>query len=415
LPKPKNIRSRVISEKEWPATLDQRYNQGPWVPATPTPIEPVRVSGKQYTVSEGHFWPPRKGEVSLVDRGGEFYTTKQVVLANPRKHTIVDGDPYGVEYRYIGYPMPIYPYPDMFPSTAESSDSALDIWGTSIVAKVEPTNSAADASTFLAELYRDGLPSLIGHTLWSGLTKKALKSTAEEYLNLAFGWLPMVNDIRKFSNAIQHANQVLDQYEKDSGKLVRRHRSAPTKRSSVMNIINDSTPFVLGNVAGGVNPGPYGVAYRTLDTVRDMSFAGAFTYYLPSDYDSRNRLRELAGHADKLLGLDLSPESIWNATPWSWAVDWFSNTGDVIHNIDAFGNNGLVMPYGYVTERVTVTATFSNSNRFIRPGMEVAPFKVFTQTQKRRKANPFGFGLTWDGLSSFQKSILVALGITRSH
>jgi hypothetical protein len=38
---------------------------------------------------------------------------------------------------------------------------------------------------------------------------------------------------------------------------------------------------------------------------------------------------------------------------------------------------------------------------------------VKTTVKRRIRANPFGFGVTYDGLDAYQMSILAALGITR--
>jgi len=38
-----------------------------------------------------------------------------------------------------------------------------------------------------------------------------------------------------------------------------------------------------------------------------------------------------------------------------------------------------------------------------------------TNSKKRRGANPFGFGLTWSGLTATQQAIAAALGLTRSR
>jgi hypothetical protein len=370
-------------------------------------------SGSQVTNSEGHLWPPRKGE-GLGDRGGPFWTTKQEI-ENPNKIVEFSFKATGNDWNYKNKSLvlPLNPATVGFPPSSESSDTVLDKWGATQVARSEPTNSAADASTFLAELYRDGIPSLIGHTLWSGLTKRALRSTADEYLNVAFGWLPMLKDITKFSESIRHANQVLDQYERDSGKLVRRHRRVPSEKVASNSTVVSNVKMFKPGVVYSEFLGPSGDVLRSRETERERSFAGAFTYYLPSDYDSRRNLRDLASKADKLFGLNLSPEAIWEATPWSWAVDWFSNTQDVIHNVTAFGNHGLVMPYGYVTERISVTDTYIHTGKYFTSSYEVKPLILRTISQKRRQANPFGFGLTWEGLSSFQKSILLALGISK--
>jgi len=51
---------------------------------------------------------------------------------------------------------------------------------------------------------------------------------------------------------------------------------------------------------------------------------------------------------------------------------------------------------------------------FKPPYPAVAPVTVRTTVKKRIKANPFGFGISWDGLSTTQQAIAAALGITRA-
>jgi hypothetical protein len=152
-----------------------------------------------------------------------------------------------------------------------------------------------------------------------------------------------------------------------------------------------------------------------VETTRDRWFSGAFTYYLPTGYDSRAELARIASLADKLLGTSITPETIWNVLPWSWAVDWFTNAGDVLANINRFKNNGLVMPYGYMMER-TITKhiyTLNKSGLIGAKNVGKGPLTLVTITKKRIPANPYGFGITWNSLSGFQASILAALGISR--
>jgi len=143
-------------------------------------------------------------------------------------------------------------------------------------------------------------------------------------------------------------------------------------------------------------------------------FSGSFTYHLSSNAFLRN-IQIL----DKAYGLVPGPDTAWALTPYSWLVDWFSNAGDVIHNLNAFSAGGLVMPWGYMmvdtstrTEYVLQTQV-RNSASVFKP--LVLTSTVIKRTRQRRRANPFGFGLTWDGLNPFQLSILAALGISRGR
>jgi hypothetical protein len=107
---------------------------------------------------------------------------------------------------------------------------------------------------------------------------------------------------------------------------------------------------------------------------------------------------------------------LWNIAPWSWAVDWFTNTGDVIHNISTLGFDGLVMQYGYAMRQ----STLLSDQRFVTTGSAGRiPFGWEFQRQEvleykqRIAANPYGFGITDLSLSSRQLGILAALGLTQ--
>jgi len=118
--------------------------------------------------------------------------------------------------------------------------------------------------------------------------------------------------------------------------------------------------------------------------------------------------------AKKLLGLTLTPDTLWNAAPWSWAVDWFSNTGDVISNVTDSVTDGLVMRYGYIMEHSIVKNIYSLTKPgTLNPDVRVPSITLVVETKKRRRANPFGFGLSWGSLSLRQQAIALALGLTR--
>jgi hypothetical protein len=117
----------------------------------------------------------------------------------------------------------------------------------------------------------------------------------------------------------------------------------------------------------------------------------------------------------EILGLDLTPSTLWNLAPWTWAVDWFSNAGDVISNMSDWQDDGLVLRYGYMMEhsRATYAYTFEGPtglNGSLRP----QPVVYVSESKRRVKATPFGFGLTWGGLTPIQLAIAAALGISKS-
>jgi hypothetical protein len=122
-----------------------------------------------------------------------------------------------------------------------------------------------------------------------------------------------------------------------------------------------------------------------------------------------DKYERYAAEADRLLGVDLTPEVLWNLSPWSWMLDWFGDFGDVMTNISNLGHDGTVMQYGYLIERKNIqqtwTATFNG---------QPLRTEVSYLTKQRMPASPYGFGVKFEELSSKQLAILAALGLSHS-
>jgi hypothetical protein len=381
-------------------------------------LPPGSMTGTQITVSEGHPFHSTKG--AKTDIGGEFSTVKSYVDSPKQERTVTVGplpsprNPSALS-TYKGYARPRIPMSNnspVFPPDLRSSNATLDKLGTTAIARCAPGNPPINVVSMLGELLHDGLPSLVGARTWESRALTA-RNAGDEYLNAQFGWAPLVNDVKSFATTIARADQLLAQYERDAGRVVRRRYSFPTQRSSDSSTyVSNVRAWLGGDAEAFWNGDPTGTVTRTRTIERSQWFSGAFTYYLPSGYESRDKLARLAAQARALLGLTLTPDTLWELAPWSWAVDWFSNAGDVIHNVSRFATGGLVMRYGYMMEHTIVKDTYTLDRTCIKTLDSVAPITLVTETKVRRQANPFGFGLTWEGLSSFQASILAALGIT---
>jgi hypothetical protein len=294
-----------------------------------------------------------------------------------------------------------------WPSAQIASDNELDVLGTKAIRMVLPTNPIAELLVMLGELRMEGLPALHGVNTWKDRTGVA-RSAGSEYLNHQFGWLPLVSDVRKLAHVVAHSDEIVRKYVKESGKLLHRTYTFPSTSSSTMTTETGKYPSP-GFVVGYWNSA--GTRTTTTTTLVEEWFEGTFTYHLPPE----GTLARNAAVANKLLGTRLTPEVLWNLTPWSWAADWFGNVGDVLHNVSAFHNDGLVMPYAYIMRKRTVKRTVTMQGaRTKRGNLNTDCQQIFTTTVKqRRKATPYGFGLTFEGFSLKQKAILGALGLTR--
>nr|QDH89572.1 MAG: hypothetical protein H4BulkLitter24272_000003 [Leviviridae sp.] len=395
--------------------------------------------GTQVTASESHpewrmteaqwvAWQIRHlGYVSSnrsEDVGGDFTSRKSYFAGPPLVQQFVDSGYYSpgggplVRKTLNACIVPDAPSSMPFPPSAESSDSALMKAGTTAVARCAPDNSVAELAVGLSEFYREGIPHMLGSLVWKTRAKKArdvFRASGDEYLNAQFGWAPLISDISDVTKGVTKFQALLNQYLKDAGKLVRRRYEFPPIETRVYTITKPSASakaLALSDVNEWHDVFNQGKVERERYTFKRQWFSGAFTYHLPKD--TGDGLVAHAEQAIRLFGLDLDPEVLWNLAPWSWAADWFASTGDVIHNVSSWSSDGLVMKYGYIMEHTIVRDTY----RFMgRTGYKSAvypqPVSLVTEVKLRRRATPFGFGVSWGSLSNRQKAIVAALGVSR--
>jgi hypothetical protein len=284
------------------------------------------------------------------------------------------------------------------PAFSQVPDSELYAKGTTAIARVEPTSPAFEGATALGELLSDGLPAVTGA---SYLKERARfhRETGGEYLNVQFGWKPFLSDIQTFAKSVKESEKILNQYRKGSGTQIRRRYEFPEDRRTTMGTgaLYAQQPmnvFLTGSI--------------TEQVYSQTWFSGAFKYYIPTSETQLGKFREWSSMANHLLGFKVTPETVWNIAPWSWAADWFANTGDVIHNISAMGRDGQVMSYGYVMDTKSVDTTYVGSY-----SGSTALRQTLEEWKKRVWATPYGFGVDLKSLTQSQVAILVALGLSK--
>jgi len=287
--------------------------------------------------------------------------------------------------------------------------SDMNSRGSVLVGRAIPTNPIVDGSVGLAELFREGIPSIIGSTLLRDRVG-FLRGLGSEYLNLEFGWKPLVSDVKNAAKAIVESERIIDQLVRDSGKFVHRKRHfLPIHETSVYTSSSAGYP-VNTAVANWWNT-PW--ARVTEKYSRYTWFSGVFTF----EYDPGNlsEISRIATQARLLYGLQLTPEVLWNLAPWSWLVDWFANVGPLLHNVSAFQNDQLVMRYGYVMDRhkrsISQLTDVIGKNGNNLPASYRDDYQL--DWKRRAKATPYGFGIASSSFTIRQWAILAALGITR--
>jgi hypothetical protein len=282
------------------------------------------------------------------------------------------------------------------------TEQQLKSHGTTMVSRCLPNDPAADTSVTVAEILREGVPSLIGLQTMRNRTQVA-RNAGGEYLNIEFGWKPLVSGVRDLAKAVKAHEKIWLEYRKGSDRKTRvGHHLEDVKNTKIF--------------SGDIGPNPSVWPRFLRGTLSQSSrshiwFSGAFKYYVPEPVGYSDKMQYWSSQASKVLGLRLDPEVLWNLAPWSWAVDWFTNTGDLLHNISLLGKDGLVMQYGYAMSEQKVenyTSAYDPVEKF------ACGLTHVNKICRRVQANPYGFSVDLVSLSARQTAIVAALGLSKT-
>jgi hypothetical protein len=378
----------------------------------------------QKTNSIGHPWKRGKkwkrqniAAHILADMGGPF-DTRRITCASGGVDLTLQRVTGGYIRKYTG---PIFAYYNTYVGQNgniqnPSSDAQLDALGATAISRKIPTNPLSGIGQFAAELRE--LPTTSKVAQWAGqaaqlrslkrMRKRDLpKHLANDWLNFWFGWAPFAKDLKDFFETAKNADKHIAQLVRDSGRNVRRYFRFPDEGTT--------TVTDMGNGYGAPSLDSYlvvapGKLTKTVITYKKTWCSLCFTYYLPKDVNARNEA--ILHH---LYGLRVDADLLWKIAPWTWALDWVVNFGDVVRNVAAFAHDGLVLRYGYIMEHTRIITQYSLTGLQLYGQEPLNLTQTFvTETKKRRKATPFGFGFDPGTFSPRQWSIIAALGISKA-
>lgn len=302
-----------------------------------------------------------------------------------------------------------------FPIVTPSDPTYLKGIATKAIAKMAPTKPEADLGSFLGEL-REGLPHAIGIRDSSKQRIARARNAGDEYLNVEFGWKPLVRDLQKFADVYSRSERILREYHKNSGVVTRKEHHEPEEMSVTVTDMGFRNPLPILSTAN-YGSSAAGRLTRTTTTKKKIWVVATFLYTVPGLEDSL--LERKRSDINKLYGANFTPNMAWNMTPWTWAADWIGNGGDIAANMTYFKTDGLVMPYCYVMETKSVKVEYElrgTRNMYKSyPDREPYFYQSFETVSKYRIAgSPYGFALNWEGFTPKQLAILAALGISKS-
>lgn len=348
----------------------------------------------------GHYGYPtfQKGKPYSWDIGGQFllhgrsYQRDRIPTANLGipTGTHYDGD---ILIREFGFPV------------APTGVNAL-AWSATAWNRMKPTKPSFQILNFLYEM--KDMPDMLRQRFTPDL-----KSASNVFLANKFGWQPLLSDCRKMVGLQRDLQKRLIWLLRHNGKPVRRR----------VQLLESSTDPIIttGQDYSGIYPVFQTQMYKngTRWTQRDVTYdkvwaSALFRYWLPAGPRDINWTRRMLY---RIYGAQVTPSVVYNAIPWSWLVDWFTNAGDVISNLDAGVADRLAADYFYimrtfervVTKDVAVTLKCRDGSWADYSGTSVSR----SYSKSRDHGTPFGFGWAQGDLNLTQLAILGALGISR--
>lgn len=293
------------------------------------------------------------------------------------------------------------------PSFAPLDKIELWSYGAKAIAATKPGQPDFSAPTFIGEL-REGLPRMAGMSLLRDRVDIARRS-GREYLNVEFGWRPLIDDLRAIGRTIKDSSEIRASYLRGSGALQRRSWGLPEETLSGISTVS-GTAWYAGNTVTCNTTASWTQTKR-------VWFRGRFRYYIADGDDIAARFERWNQYGNRLAGLSYHdlPSTVWELAPWSWFVDWFADVGDLISNIGLLGHDGVLLDYGYLMceqEAATQVRMTPFGGSYPVAGKAVG-FDYRIRWRQRGRASPYGFGLRDTDLSARQLAILAALGIDR--
>jgi hypothetical protein len=308
-------------------------------------------------------------------------------------------------------------------------------------ASTAPDRQDASIAVTAVELLRGDVPSVLRNfrqmqrryrSYQTKLTlrgsKQVARAAGDEYLNFAFGWTPLVNEL---ANVLKVGMTLERAVYYESFRRSRRW-DGPSTSSVVQDLVSvsctglpyDSGSFTLpGEVPGG-STGYGGLFHHQVTTVESEDYHWSSRYTGLAKAGIRaNSLSDQAADTLKRLGAVDDPRFLWDLTPWSWLVDWFTTMGDSISNARTYApiNGKYTADFAYLTtKRVRsvqgmITRPYAAVPSHWKLRLTKPSSGAISTTKWRDRATPFGFGTQLASLSGSQFAILTALGLARTR
>jgi hypothetical protein len=264
------------------------------------------------------------------------------------------------------------------------------VWA-SFLSSSNPSRPDISLPVFLAELV--DLPKMIRHggrVLRGDVFRNPsgislAKEAASANLAYQYGWAPFASDLFKlsqFMRAVEKRRRILEQLRTGRGLRYRREFDNVTYTDSFVKYIHSSLGVFIP------------VDVTVTSTLRRWAVCH---WYVTESLNIPQTDEQLL---QMILGLTWNnfASNVWEAMPWSWLIDWFTNLGDLIslsNNQIGVSARGCVMTHWKKEKSHTESTAEVYSDIHVSSGFAIQENK---------------FRVPYDGLPSISASLPILTG-----
>jgi len=327
-----------------------------------------------------------------------------------------------------------------YPAVTKPANNSLSAYYARAWDQLKPQIPQWNATQFIYEL-RD-LPGMLEttangfHNAWRSFgggystTFMHPSHIADQFLNEQFGWVPFISDIQKFLDTWDKSGDYISNMVRNNRTWMKRSRVLEESDSTSLiggfgvadcipsDGILDWTSNNMCKVANLLGTGSIkGYTLYHLRVTKRIWATGSFLFYRPefdiNDPDFDSGLMTVR-RALTQYGFRINPSVLYKITPWTWALDWFTNLGRHIDRLNDFVEDGIVSRNLYVMESHERTMTKTCFLNYYK-GPVTLQWQRRLAVKKREVADgPYGFNVPWANISPRQWAILGAIGISRT-
>jgi hypothetical protein len=230
---------------------------------------------------------------------------------------------------------------------------------------------------------------------------KRLKAAADTYLAYKFAINPLISDLQKMMDFQSSTEQRMEELDRlySKGGMRRRITIASDSTTSSGNLVLDSSLSII-----------ISVAIETITRQRRWATL-RWRPTSPRPWKNDKEKQELAQRLVFGLNAHTLTVTAWELLPWSWMIDWFSNTQDYLmaHNntVPAHAESRCVM----TQKETTASHTRNDSNIGFLGGNA-----SYTRISKARSVGvSASLAAHFPLFTGSQLSILGALSVSKGH